>query len=100
MAGVAVKTPSGVMTAKAIVLNCAVDLPARALVCNMKQWNGCNGCLYCEKEGTTLPGDHLHRYWPYRSVPVMRSHTSLLHNAQIATATQTCVKYIHVYMCI
>ena len=48
--------------ARAIPLLCSVDLPARAILLNMKQWNGVQGCLYCESTGTVLPGDHLHRY--------------------------------------
>ena len=53
---------------------CSVDLPARAIVLNMKQWNGAHGCLYCESPGTVLPGDHLHRYticWALFSLSVV-----------------------------
>lgn len=75
--GVAVNTPAGDMTSRAILLNASVDLPARAMISNMKQWNGAHGSLYCEDQGTTVGGDHLHRYWPYRDA-VSRSHASLL----------------------
>lgn len=61
-AGIVVHTPEGTLTARAILLMCSVDLPARAILLNMKQWNGVQGCLYCESTGTVLPGDHLHRY--------------------------------------
>lgn len=47
----------------------------------MKQWNGINGCLYCEQEGVTLGGDHLHCYWPQEDAP-LRTYSSLLHNAE------------------
>ena len=63
-AGVAVHTPAWPMIARVILLFCSVDLPARAIVLNMKQWNGQHGCLNCESPGTTVDGDHLHRYWP------------------------------------
>ena len=43
--GVAVKTPSGEMASKVRLLMCAVDLPARASVLNMKQFNGSGGAL-------------------------------------------------------
>lgn len=89
--GITVQTPAGVMTARAIVLNCSADLPARAMVSNMKQFNGRHGCLYCEEEGTTVGGDHLHRYWPHQTATVPRTHASLLRNAQTATTTGTCV---------
>ena len=85
------QTPAGVMNASAIVLNCSLDLPARAVVTNMKQYNGRYGCLYCEEEGTTIGGDHLHRYWPCQTATVPRTHASLLQNAHMATTTGTCV---------
>ena len=65
-------------SAGAILMNCSMDLPARAMVMNMKQWNGISGCLYCEDEGTVIGGDHLHRYWPQQESSVARSHASLL----------------------
>ena len=57
--GIAVQTPDGARVARALILNFAVDLLARAMITNMKQWNGISGCLYCEDEGITLG---LHRY--------------------------------------
>lgn len=62
--GVPVQTPCGDKVGRAILLSCSVDLPARAMLLNMKQWNGRHGCLYCNHEGVTLGTDHLHRYWP------------------------------------
>ena len=41
---------------------CSVDLPARAMVLHMKQWNGAYGCAYCDDEGTCIDGDNLHQY--------------------------------------
>ena len=79
------------MTANAVVLNLSVDLPARAIVSNMKQFNGRYGCLYCEEEGTTLGADHLHRYWPYKTNATPRTHSSLLRDTQKAVTTETCV---------
>ena len=49
------------------------------------------GCLYCESPGTTLNGDHLHRYWPYDEASACRSHASVMHNAELATRTRSCV---------
>lgn len=72
-----VHTPEGVMTAKAILINCCVDLPARAILLNMKPWNGQHGYLFCESPGSTVPGDHLHRYWTEDATAVNRTHTSL-----------------------
>ena len=33
------------------LLTCSVDLPARSLVLNMKQYNGRYGCSFCYDEG-------------------------------------------------
>ena len=91
--GVTVCTPAGPMIARLILLLCSFDLPARAIVLNMKQWNGKHDCLYCESPGTTLHGDHLHRYWPKDDNAIARSHTSLMCNADEATRTRTSVNY-------
>ena len=76
------------MVARAILLSYSVDLPARAMISNMKQWNGAYDYLYCEELGTTVGGDQLHRYWPYTHVTPI-SHESLLQNAAMATTTGT-----------
>ena len=85
------QTPDGPMNAGVILINCSLDLPARAIVLNTKQWNGAFGCLYCEDQGTVLDGDHLHRYWPQQGDSVARSHSSLLLHAEEATRTKTAV---------
>ena len=84
------QTPSGDMLARAILLACSVDLPARAMLVNMKQWNGLHGCLYCENEGVTLGTDHLHRYWIPKDSQV-RTHNYLLHHVEAATITGSAV---------
>ena len=81
------ETPAGTMVARGILLMCSVDLPARAMLLNMKQWNGTNGCLYCEEAGTTIGNDHLHRYWPYKSGISARSHASIIQNAKSAVTS-------------
>jgi len=40
-----VQTPAGKMKCHAMLLQCSVDLPARALVLNSKQFNGKYGCF-------------------------------------------------------
>ena len=39
-----------------------------------------------EQEGITIGGDHLYRYWPQKDA-WLRTHASLLHNAQLALST-------------
>ena len=64
---VVIVIPAGRMLAHAMLLVYAFDLPAHALVLQMKQFNfnGKCGCLYCEYEGEVDPANHLLRYWPY-----------------------------------
>ncbi len=63
---------------------CSVDLPAKAIVLNMKQFNGRYACIHCEDEGVPRPSSHLHRNWPYSSNSTPRTHASILANAQEA----------------
>ncbi len=81
--GVSVQTPAGPLIARAILIASSFDLPARAIVTNMKL----HGCLYCEDLGTTVGGDHLHRYWPDEGPSVARTHASLMKHANDATKT-------------
>ena len=64
VSGIQVSTPQGQLTAKAMLIQCSVDLPARAMVTNTKQFNGKFGCIYCYNPGTTHPSNPLHRFWP------------------------------------
>lgn len=78
------------MTAHAMLLMFTVDLPARALILNMKQFNGECGCCYCEYSGLTQEGSPLVRYWP-PTRPTLRTHRSLMENARVATTNGTVV---------
>ena len=80
--GVSVQTPSGEMVARAILINCSVDLPARAFLINMKQWKGINGC---EHEGVTVGDDHLN---PEKAA---QFRNIIPHNAEHAIRTRTTV---------
>ena len=91
--GISAKTPSGVVTCKARMLMCSVDLPARAQLLNMKQFNGKQGCVYCEDEGTPRATSHLHRNWPYSSHPVQRSHAKMKDDARQAAENGQAVCY-------
>ena len=63
MQGISVKSPHGTVTSKARLLMCTADLPARAQILNMKQYNGKEVCAYCEDEGTPRPSSHLQWNW-------------------------------------
>lgn len=90
-------TPNGTTRVHAMILMSAVDLPARAIVANMKQFNGKYGCIFCEDEGVTSGQCHLVRYWPMVATSTTRSHDSIMDCAQIATLRKDVVcDYIHV----
>ena len=84
--GIEVVTSSGrVLKVTGQLLTASVDLPARALVANMKQFNGKSACITCLDEGECPPGQSLARYYPFRENSVLRSHNSVLHDAREAT---------------
>lgn len=82
------KTDDGELTVRARLLMCSVDLPARAVVLNMKQFNGEYGCCYCEDAGVARSSSHLHRNWPLVTTSTPRTHQSILSNARTALQTQ------------
>lgn len=75
-------SPDGNVVCRAILLQVSADLPARAKLANMKQFNGAYGCLFCENPGTTMPGNSLHRFWPDIPGAEARTHASVLQNAR------------------
>ena len=70
--GINVTTSMGLtVTCKAMLLLCSADLPARALISNMKQYNGFHACSIC-----TDPGSHTtHHIWPYTDTNTLRTQT-------------------------
>ena len=82
--GLRVTTPDGVTRQmRCILLLSAVDLPARSLLLNMKQFNGKHGCCYCNREGEVRPGCPLHRFCP-PSVGTLQTYASMIQNAKEA----------------
>lgn len=57
------------------------DLPARAIVLNMRQFNGKHGCHLCEDPGENSPVNPMLRWWPFNGDAVLRSKESLLKNS-------------------
>ena len=91
--GVKVKYPNGDVVCHAILLQVSADLPARARLVNMKQFNGAYGCLFCENPGTTVPGNPLHRFWPDVPSAPQRTHASVLKNARDAISLGDAVSH-------
>ena len=92
--GIEVQTPGGEMIAGVM---CPVDLPARAMVLHMKQWNGAYGCASCDDEGTCSDGDHLHHYWLQKDGSIARTHSSVLMHAETATNIAGTVMFTRSY---
>ena len=64
-----------VLSRKVFSLLLSSDSPARALVRNVKQFNGQYGCDWCEFEGEVVPGNGGPpvRYYPHRTPVIMRT---------------------------
>lgn len=99
LAGLQVDSPIGSITAKARLLMCSLDLPAKAIVLNTKQFNGQHGCSYCEDEGVPRVRTHLHRNWPYLTSSVTRTHTGMIQNAREAFQNGAPVSVLEIYAC-
>ena len=69
------------------------DLPARAIVCNMKLFSGEYGCSTCTDKGdNTRGGSPLLRLWPYSSHIAIRSERSVFDAFTHATETSCPVR--------
>ena len=73
---------------RAHVIGCTVDLPARAMMQNIIQFNGFHGCSFCEQPGeteSTEGGGHVHVYpfdtttpdGPSREQQTLMNHANL-----------------------
>lgn len=81
--GILVHTPDGMKLCQAMMLCTCLDLPAKATVTNMKQWNGENGCSVCLDKGDNTAGNSRSaRYWPHRSNSIWRTHTGIIEDAK------------------
>ncbi|CAH1242572.1 Hypp6846 [Branchiostoma lanceolatum] len=82
-----VKVASGeTAVVRGLLMMAVMDLPAKAKVLVMKQFNGEYGCNECEDPGKVLPP--LHRIWPYTSQMTMRSHRSIIENVRATTQSR------------
>ena len=109
MSGIQVCTSDGNFMSCAIAMLCSADMPARALISNMKAFNGSYACSTCEDEGTTVPGNKLHRIWPFSGSNILRTRdriysavvTSVQHGQSVSFgASLVCVVTIVYHLCI
>ena len=79
--GLPITTPAGPKLLRAKLLCCVFDLPARASVLNLMQWNGQYGCTYCLDQGTQI--SRVRVYLP-NAAHTARKERSVLQHAQEA----------------
>jgi len=90
-----VKTSTGRLLVKAELIAVSTDLPARAMVLNMKQFNGKYGCSMCFDEGACPPGKPLLRFYPFCDTSRAMTHQSMLDDAKEACRKGDAVSYVH-----
>ena len=94
--GVEVSTPDGVHICRGMMLTCLVDLPARALLCKMKSYNGAHSYPTCLDSGdNTVGACPMHRYWPFNLRCEIRAlvgvQRAFKEASTIGTAVSTCI---------
>lgn len=92
LSGLRVTTPTGERTIRATLLLSSADLPGKALMANMKQYNGEQGCSVCEDKGKTVGTGGLHPVWPYTTNMVLRTHKAVVESIRkvIQTGKPVC----------
>ena len=63
---------------KAAIVAVTCDLPARAALLNMRQFNGRHGCHRCKDEGVNTVETPMVRWWPYNHNQELRSKDSMI----------------------
>ena len=90
--GAPFETARGMQRCRARLVLVTCDLPARAMLLCMKNFNGIAACCHCYHPGMTIGDDHLHRYWPYDGTLERRTHESMKQDVITATATNSAVR--------
>ena len=70
----------------------SVDLPAKAAMLNVKQYNGRYGCSHCGDEGVSRPGCPTVHDWPFTGSAVTRTHEAQVENGIQAQTTGNVVR--------
>ena len=96
--GHVVHTPWGTMLSRAVLVLCSLDLSAKSIVLNMKQFKCRFACNFCEHEGVSWPSSYLHRNWPYQPDITPRTHKSFMFFHILVQVYK--LKYQHVFMCV
>ena len=75
----------GVKQVRAAMVVVSCDLPARAMVLNMRQFNGQHGCHLCDSAGENSTEHPMLRWWPYNSESTNRTKVALMKDSVKAT---------------
>lgn len=82
--GIFVEVEGEMLNIKVSITHCSLDLPARAMVQAMTQFNGYCSCPYCLHPGISVPNEKNNRTtirYIWRGKPEkLRGHTTTLHN--------------------
>ena len=90
--GLTINTSLGSVTIRAKLVMGIFDLPAKAPVLSMKQFNGEYGCSVCLHPGKRLPNNA--RVYSPNSVYPERSHVQMIATALEAERTHSCIQGI------
>ena len=71
-------TSSGQYRCHGTLLLTSSDLPAKAMLMNMKRHNSKYGCPLCEVQSQPRNCGPMHRYWPASNTGQLRTHSSIL----------------------
>lgn len=91
-----------VITVKANVVTFTADLPAKASMLNMNQFNGYHGCSFCYHPGTpyrTGRGGNVMNYSTVTKYP-RRGHNMMIADAYQSQVTKEIVSVVHACMMI
>ena len=81
----------GDITVRCMLFVATADLPARAALMNVKQFNGKCACHLCKSEGTAYGQHNIHRCWPFKQNHEKRTHQDQINFAMKATQKQAMV---------
>ena len=82
------RSGDGDITVRCMLFVATADLPARAALMNMKQFNGKCACHLCKSEGTAYGQHNIHRCWPFKQNHEKRTHEDQINFAMKATQKQ------------
>lgn len=81
----------GNITIRCMLFVATADLPARAALMNMKQFNGKCSYHLCKSKGTTYEQHNIHKYWLFKQNHKKRTHQDQINFAMKATQKQAVV---------